>query len=139
MNNVDLQRTVSEMLGFRIVERGHDALVEFMEEPDFRRVRAVHPATLQEAILYLKLIGIVARLDELSTTYAMALEANAHLQVRVLDSAQAASDALAEANKLRAQRDDAEQVANLNAEALRILHDDFNALRDEKSGRKGRK
>jgi hypothetical protein len=95
------------MLGFRIVERGHDAIVELFEEGSTEKVRAVHPATRHEVVLYLRVLGLVARLDELTAESASLRSSNEYLQARIIEKAQEASALLALSKQIAVERDEA--------------------------------
>lgn len=111
MDSQKLKRRVAELLGFTVTERGHDAIVEFYEEPspnDALKVRAVHPATQQEVVLYLQVLGFVARLDELTTE-------NDRLQERIWNLT-------ADLNKTKEQLSSALQVTNDQQTLLGTMH-----------------
>jgi hypothetical protein len=105
------------MLGFRITERNNDAVVEMLEEPispiSGPKVRAVHPATLHEVALWLKVLGLVARLDSLVAEVEHLRNSNDYLQRRIMEIGQEASDRLAEAKNVGERLDEAIEANNV--------------------------
>lgn len=121
-----MQDKVNGLLGFRVTERGNDAIVEFFEEPispiTGPKVRAVHPATVQEVALYLKVLGLVARMDELT-------EENARLQNRI-------KQASVDQDAMQARLDDAiERNNRLENECDSLLKQRDEAADDSASAR----
>lgn len=64
-----LTASVAELLGFSVTERENDAVVVGpSKSPEGKTIpRWVRPATQQEVIMYLRVMGLVARIGELTT------------------------------------------------------------------------
>jgi regulator of replication initiation timing len=131
-----LQDKVNGLLGFRVTERGNDAVVEFFVESispiTGPKVRAVHPATVQEVALYLKVLGLVARLDELTAE-------NNKLRSQLDDAIQKNNALENEADALLRQRDDAAEDSTSMRARVSELEDGLRAAygdmkRDRKKG-----
>jgi DNA repair exonuclease SbcCD ATPase subunit len=105
LDRLELERSLAELLGFRVTEREHDAVVELYQEPlpaaDPAKVRAVRPATREEVTLYLKLMGFVARMGEATTVAERQAERIDEYRSRYYEAQQKVAELAAEGNGLR--------------------------------------
>lgn len=110
MNHVELDQTVSGMLGFRVKERDNDAILERL--PDGNGKIAVRPATREEVLMYVRLLGLSARTQELTTS----IETVKRL------AAQSVQDADAELKRMdNAIQMMGEQLQSANARILELM------------------
>lgn len=66
MTGQDLLDRVAELLGFRVTERDNDAVL-IREKLAGTSVSSVRPATREELAMFLRIIGLVARMEDLAT------------------------------------------------------------------------
>lgn len=87
MDRLQLKRRMAELLGFVVTERENDAVLERFHEPlpelSKPRVRAVRPATREEVALFLRLMGFVARMEDVVLENNGLREQNNALQGRL--------------------------------------------------------
>lgn len=64
MNHIELVAAVEGLLGFKVVERDNDAILQRLPDPAHGGRISVRPATREELTMYLRLLGLSARLQE---------------------------------------------------------------------------
>lgn len=128
MNADELQGSVEEMLGFRVTERENDAVLVRTAPPRGRS--SVRPATREEVMMYLRLLGLSARLDSATNLMAEGAETLARLNemVRVMGEGLQVSDArikeLMAANKgLGEEREFLAEVHEERIKSMQAKHD----------------
>lgn len=135
MNAEELLAKVEELLGFRVTERENDAVVEGISIVNDRARRWVRPASQQEVLMFLRLLGLVQRtyeqqkaLDEGVTTIARQAE-----QIRMMGASLQSADntikELAAANRAFHEAFSTSEAARLGEE-LKNLRKENEALKD---------
>lgn len=85
MTSQDLLDRVAELLGFRVTERDNDAVL-IHEKLAGASISSVRPATREELAMFLRIIGLVARLEDCATEGNSLRDGNNKLHARLSEA-----------------------------------------------------
>lgn len=109
MTGQQLLDRVAELLGFRVTERENDALL-VREKVSGTSVSAVRPATREELEMFIRIIGLVARLEDCATEGNSLRDGNSKLHARLSEASREIDAVVAKLK--RAERDAASDADN---------------------------
>jgi predicted nuclease with TOPRIM domain len=129
VNAEQLLGHVSEMLGFQVTERENDAVL--VREPGLSGRSSVRPATREEVTMYLRLLGLAARLAEVSEESNALREKNNDMYA-ILNAADSRAN-LAQAAQIRAEAE--WRICHENCDKLYVENERLKAAAAELDGR----
>jgi chromosome segregation ATPase len=127
MTAEELLDRVAQMLGFRVTERDNDAVLIREKAEGAVGSRSVRPATREELIMFLRLIGVVSRLDETVSENSRLEEALSKCEAAIKTMGASLQSADAVIKELMAAN---HGLGEASAEMERRLEDKESELRD---------